>query len=164
MFGISRLQPFKSGLARRGLPMLTTADRSRQMATVRQSGTVPELAVRRAAAAAGLRFTLSNRDLPGSPDLANRARRFALFVHGCFWHRHSGCPRTTTPTRNRAFWMEKFSANVTRDRRAMRALRAIGYTVIIVWECQTVDESRLARTISKLAKSTAQDAGPRASK
>lgn len=160
MLGTSRWQPFKSGLERRGAPLLTTAERSRQMATVRQSGTVPELAVRRAAVAAGLRFTLSNRDLPGSPDLANRTRRFAVFVHGCFWHRHSGCPRTTTPARNRAFWAEKFSANVSRDRRAMRALRAMHYAVIVVWECQVADAPRLER---KLAKLTARNTEPGAS-
>jgi DNA mismatch endonuclease, patch repair protein len=126
-----------------------------QMAAVRQRGTMPELAVRRAATAAGLRYTLSNRDLPGSPDLANRARRYAVFVHGCFWHRHSGCRRTTTPARNHGFWMEKFAANVARDRRVVRALRALGYAVVTVWECEASDAARLARKLAKLAAASA---------
>lgn len=147
----SHWQPFKSGLERSGQTLLTTADQSRRMAAVRRTGTVPELAVRRAMWVAGLRFTLSNRDLPGSPDLANRTRQFAVFVHGCFWHRHPGCPRATTPARNRDFWEEKFAANVSRDRRALRALRAMNYAVAVVWECQVARAPRLERTLAKLA-------------
>ncbi len=106
------------------------------MASVRRSGTSPELAVRKVLATYGLRYTLNNRDLPGSPDLANRSRRYAIFVHGCFWHRHSNCPRSTTPSRNREFWQAKFDANVVRDRGAIRALRRMGYSVVVVWECE----------------------------
>lgn len=127
----------------------TTANRSAAMAMVRQTDTAPELAVRVVLRSLGIRYTTRNRDLPGSPDIANRRRRFVIFVHGCFWHRHTGCRRTTTPTRNRAFWEEKFAANVRRDRRASQALRAAGFKVLTIWECQTLDPSRMQGRISR---------------
>lgn len=110
---------------------------SARMARIRQKHTAPEIAVRRALTRLGLRYRVNNRDLPGSPDIANRAQRWAIFVHGCYWHRHRSCVRTTTPTRNREFWVAKFDANVARDRRSMRALRAKGYRVAVIWECET---------------------------
>ena len=109
---------------------------SARMARVRQKATRPELVVRRALRALGQRYRLTNRDLDGSPDLANRRARWVIFVHGCFWHRH-GCKATTTPTRNRAFWEAKFARNRARDQRSIAALEACGYRVIVVWECQT---------------------------
>lgn len=71
-----------------------------------------------------------------------------MFVHGCYWHRHEGCCRTTTLTRNRDFWLAKFSANVERDARAVRELSELGFRVLIVWECQTARESDVATTLA----------------
>lgn len=102
--------------------------------------------------ALGRRFRVHNRDLPGSPDIANRARKWAVFVHGCFWHRHIGCKRATTPSRNRQFWLEKFDANVARDARVQAALRDQGYRVLVVWECESEDVSRLKTLRRVLAK------------
>jgi DNA mismatch endonuclease (patch repair protein) len=85
---------------------------------------------------------VNNRDLPGSPDIANRSKKWAVFVHGCFWHRHDGCPRTTMPRRNREFWAEKFRANIRRDRKVIERLEACGYLVLIVWECEANAPSR----------------------
>lgn len=107
-----------------------------RMGGVRQKGTRPELVVRSSLSALGRRYRLNNRDLEGSPDVANRAQRWVVFVHGCFWHRH-GCKASSTPTRNREFWEAKFARNVERDARAAAALRARGYTVIVIWECET---------------------------
>jgi DNA mismatch endonuclease (patch repair protein) len=109
---------------------------SRRMAGIRQKSTRPELLVGKVLRALGLRYRLTNRDLPGSPDFANRRARWALFVHGCFWHRH-GCSATTTPTRNREFWEAKFARNVARDARSLEELRAGGYRAVVVWECET---------------------------
>ena len=109
---------------------------SARMALVRQRGTAPELVVRGLLTALGHRFRLRNRDLPGSPDIANRRQRWAVFVHGCFWHRH-GCKATTTPLNNRAFWEAKFERNKARDERTQAELEALGYTVLVVWECET---------------------------
>jgi len=83
----------------------------------------------------GVRFRVSNRDLPGSPDIANRRRRWAIFVHGCFWHSHRGCVRATVPKRNRAFWVAKFAANRARDARVVRELQGRGYRTLVIWEC-----------------------------
>lgn len=105
--------------------------------------------MRLAAYSLGHRFRIHNRDLPGSPDIANRTRKWAIFVHGCFWHRHNGCPRTTTPKRNRAFWVEKFEANRARDRRVRAALRRDGYRTVVVWECESEAPSRLRAKLER---------------
>lgn len=122
---------------------------SKRMGRIRQHGTAPELVVRSLLTGMGVRFRTQNRDLPGSPDLANRSRRWAIFVHGCFWHAHAGCPKATIPKRNRAFWTRKFAANVARDERAIEALRGRGFAAIVVWQCQ-LDSGKLERRFSKL--------------
>ena len=119
------------------------AARSALMARVRQKDTKPEIVVRRLAHALGYRFRLHRRDLPGSPDLVFPRLRKVVFVHGCFWHRHPGCVKASTPKRNRAFWQAKFEANVQRDARAVRALRRNGWSIMTVWECQTREPERL---------------------
>lgn len=111
--------------------------RSRLMSRIRQAGTQPELVVRAALRCIGIGYRLNTRDLPGSPDVANKGRRWAIFVHGCYWHHHTNCARATVPKRNREFWLGKFATNRRRDARAIRELRAEGFRVIIVWECQT---------------------------
>ncbi|MDQ3032731.1 MAG: very short patch repair endonuclease [Myxococcota bacterium] len=120
------------------------------MGGIRQRGTAPELEVRRLLREAGRHFRTSNRDLPGSPDAANRRWRWAIFVHGCYWHRHSGCAKATIPKRNAAFWLAKFAANVERDRRSVRELRARGYHVLTIWECQLVHPKRVSAAIRRL--------------
>jgi DNA mismatch endonuclease (patch repair protein) len=145
----SQRQRFKRAEGRlAGTSLLTTTRAiSARMGTVRQSGTFPELATRRIVYALGLRYTLNNRDLPGSPDLANRSRRFVIFVHGCFWHRHAGCVGASTPKSNRAFWRRKFAYNVQRDQRTAAALRKIGYRVFVIWECEAADRNAVARKL-----------------
>ena len=125
-------------------------DTSKRMAGIRQQGTSAELVVRKVAWSLGLRYRVNNRELAGSPDLANRSKKWAVFVHGCFWHRHKGCARTTTPKRNRAFWVAKFDTNVERDRRVVERLRRDAWTVVIVWECEAL---RRPKTVEgKLSK------------
>lgn len=146
------LRPYRHVETRlaQGAMLTTTAAASARLAKVRRTGTAPELAVRRAASALGLRYTLDNRDLPGSPDLANRSQRFAIFVHGCFWHRHTNCPRTTIPRTNRAFWEAKFRQNRARDREAIRRLKKMGYSVVILWECEAKNECRVVGRLGVL--------------
>lgn len=115
----------------------------RRMRRQRQQDTRPELIVRGIVHGLGHRFRLRNRDLPGSPDLANRAKTWAIFVHGCYWHAHQGCSRHTIPKRNRDFWVEKFAANRARDQRAANQLRDRGFTVLVVWECETRQPDQL---------------------
>ena len=99
-------------------------NRSALMSRVKAKDTKPELRVRRSAHGLGYRYRLHRRDLPGSPDLVFPGRRKALFVHGCFWHRHQGCRKTTMPKTRAKFWQRKFDDNVRRDERVIAALRA----------------------------------------
>jgi DNA mismatch endonuclease, patch repair protein len=125
-------------------------ERSALMARVPSHGTRPEMAVRRAAHQLGFRYRLHRRDLPGTPDLVFTRFRTVVFVHGCFWHRHSGCRRATTPKTRRDFWQAKFDANVDRDRRTVVALEAAGWTVAVVWECEALEEQPLKRRLKNL--------------
>lgn len=118
-----------------------------RMSRQRQKDTKPEILVRQILYRFGHRFTTKNRDLPGSPDVANRSRRWAVFVHGCYWHRHPGCSRATTPKRNRDFWLGKFQDNQTRDRRVAQELRDRGFAVVTVWECQIKESDALEETL-----------------
>lgn len=115
--------------------VLDPETRRRTMQAVRGKDTSPELRLRRALHARGLRFRLNRRDLPGSPDILLPGRRAAVFVHGCFWHRHPGCPRASTPATRQAYWGPKFERNVARDAAALAALEALGWRRAVVWEC-----------------------------
>lgn len=130
--------------------------RSEVMGRVRHKDTRPELLVRRALHAAGHRFRLHARDLPGRPDIVFRGDRIAMFVHGCFWHRHAGCPHTRTPKTRVDFWEDKFAGNVARDAAAAAALDAAGWTVMTVWECEARDPAALAVTVEAVTVARAK--------
>ncbi|MCV0381743.1 very short patch repair endonuclease [Nitratireductor sp.] len=115
---------------------LSPEERSKRMSLIRSSDTTPELAIRRALHALGLRYRLNDKKLPGKPDLVFPRYKHALFVHGCFWHRHAGCKVATTPKSNTDFWLQKFQRNVDRDARVQAELRELGWTVQVVWECE----------------------------
>lgn len=119
--------------------------RSRMMASIGPANTAPEVAVRRYLHAAGLRFRLHDKRLPGRPDIVLPGHRIAIFVHGCFWHRHPGCRYATTPASNVTFWQDKFKSNVRRDKAKTELLERQGWTVLVVWECETGDVDRLDR-------------------
>src|SRR5437867_2803981 len=104
--------------------------RSAMMGLVRRKNTRPEVVVRRLLHAIGCRFRLHRADLPGSPDIVLPSKKLAIFVHGCFWHRHAGCRKTTTPADNAEFWLEKFRQNKLRDRSKTRLLRRQGWAVM----------------------------------
>lgn len=111
------------------------ATRSRMMSGIKGKNTKPEMVVRQGLHRAGFRFRLHARELPGKPDLILPKWRAAIFVHGCFWHRHSGCRFATTPATRPDFWSQKFRENVLRDQRNQAALDNQGWRVAIVWEC-----------------------------
>jgi DNA mismatch endonuclease (patch repair protein) len=133
--------------------------RSRMMAAVAQKDTKAELAVRRILHALGVRFRVRNRDLPGSPDIANRSRRWAIFVNGCFWHGHKNCKKTKSTTGSRVprtraeFWSQKFVANRLRDAKQCRELRRMGYRVLIVWECELFNVEDVTARLRELCAS-----------
>lgn len=128
----------------------TDPARSELMRRVRQRRTKAEDEVAAILRSLGIRSRRNVRSLPGSPDFANKSRKWAIFVNGCFWHRHKGCVRTTTPTRNRDFWIAKFAANTKRDSAKTRALRRLGLKVIIVWECEIENAAVVRRRLRKL--------------
>lgn len=127
----------------------TDPARSALMKRVRQSRTPPEDAVAAACRAIGLRYRRNVRSLPGSPDLANKRQRWAIFANGCFWHHHEGCQLAKVPSRNADFWSEKLAANKARDARKIEALEAIGYHVVVVWQCGTKDRDALVDRLKR---------------
>jgi DNA mismatch endonuclease (patch repair protein) len=131
---------------------LTQEQRSANMRAVRGRNTGPELLVRRIAHGLGYRFRLHRSDLPGKPDLAFPGRHKAVFVHGCFWHQHKGCPRGGSPESNRDFWQAKLARNVARDAQQVAALNERGWWTLVIWECQTKDEKRLAARLRRFLR------------
>jgi DNA mismatch endonuclease (patch repair protein) len=125
---------------------------SRRMARIRRRDTSAERLVCKGLRRLGLRFGTRNGDLPGSPDIANRSRRWAVFVHGCFWHAHPRCAKATVPKRNRSFWLDKFTDNRSRDRRVIRALRAKGYRALVIWQCEAEDPTKLETHLRRLKR------------
>jgi DNA mismatch endonuclease (patch repair protein) len=123
------------------------------MSGIRGKNTRPEIAVRRYLHARGFRFRLHRRDLPGKPDIVLPKYRTAIFVHGCYWHRHEGCKYATTPSTNREFWQQKFHENVERDRRHQAQLADAGWNVLVIWECR-IDEEHLDQLGRKIIAGT----------
>jgi DNA mismatch endonuclease (patch repair protein) len=126
---------------------LTAERRSWNMSRVKGRNTAPELKVRSLLHRLGFRFSLRRRDLPGRPDIVLPKYGAAIFVHGCFWHRHENCRKSTLPKTRREFWLAKLSGNVERDRRNVIALSQLGWKVLTVWECETGDESALGEKL-----------------
>lgn len=138
------------------------AQRSALMSRIRSKNTNPEVTVRRMLHARGLRFRLHRRDLPGKPDIVFPRHRLAILVHGCFWHQHEGCRLASKPKSRIEYWTPKLSGNVRRDLKAQAALRALGWRVEIIWECEARSakaiDARLSEILSTL-KFSAANAG-----
>lgn len=115
--------------------IVDAATRSRMMSGIRGANTRPETFLRKALHRAGFRYRLHAPKLPGRPDIVLASRRVAIFVHGCFWHRHEGCHWCTIPASNVDFWTKKFERNVERDGQAIGSLRELGWRTAVVWEC-----------------------------
>jgi DNA mismatch endonuclease, patch repair protein len=128
---------------------LSPHERSQRMGLVRGKNTKPELLVRRLVHRLGFRYRLHVSKLPGNPDLVFPRRRSVIFVHGCFWHRHRGCPLCRLPKSRLDFWKPKLEGNRKRDSRNQRELRNEGWRFLVVWECQLGNEAKLTNTIVK---------------
>jgi DNA mismatch endonuclease, patch repair protein len=128
----------------------TSIEASQRMRAVRRSHTAPEMVVRRLAHKLGLRFRLHRKELPGSPDLVFPRHRLIIFVHGCFWHRHRGCTKSTFPKTRQEFWNDKFIANIERDAKNELLLRQQGWRVEVVWECETKDIAVLTARLLRI--------------
>ncbi|QSR17426.1 very short patch repair endonuclease [Novosphingobium sp. KA1] len=134
--------------------------RSRMMSGIRGKNTKPEMTVRRALHAMGYRYRLHARELPGKPDIVFRRRRLAIFVHGCFWHRHTdpSCNLARMPKSRIEFWEPKLEGNRARDEANVAALKAMGWKVLIVWECQIKNLEPLKNLLQHFIH-TADDSG-----
>ena len=122
------------------------------MSRIRNRDTIPEKRVRSVLHRLGFRFSLTRRDLPGKPDVVLPARNAVVFVHGCFWHQHQGCRNATMPNTRREFWEAKLNANIVRDKRVADELRSLGWQVMTVWECELIDERKVAKRFVRALK------------
>lgn len=125
------------------MDVFSQAKRSLIMSKVRGKNTKPELVVRSLLHRMGYRFRLHRRDLPGNPDIVLPRHKKVIFVHGCFWHGHKDCLRAKRPTTNEAFWNEKLSKNIERDKRYRKELETLGWSVLLVWSCRIKDPEAL---------------------
>lgn len=133
--------------------------RRRMMQAISQRDTPVERLVRRALFREGCRFRANVRGLPGTPDIVNKSRKWAIFVHGCFWHGHAFCNKTKggrkgrVPKTNASWWQKKLMANKKRDRSKARQLRSLGYAVLVVWECEALNPPRLRNIVATFVRS-----------
>jgi len=122
------------------------------MARIKSKDTRPELVLRKALYARGLRYRLRGRGLPGRPDLVFAKYNVVVFVHGCCWHRHSDCKVASVPKSNVEFWADKFQKNVARDARAVQSLTELGWRVLVIWECELGSQKRVGATADRIAE------------
>lgn len=137
----------------------TDAKTTKRMSAIKPNRTKPEKIVRSLLTALGYRYRLHRHDLPGRPDIAFIGRRKLIFVHGCYWHRHEGCSRTTMPARNVELWQEKFDRTVERDRANFEKLRADGWDVLVVWECEISARDELSQRLEAFLKNPPSTVG-----
>ncbi|HGP0242054.1 TPA: very short patch repair endonuclease [Pseudomonas aeruginosa] len=123
---------------------------SYRMRAVPRENTTPEITVRKALHRLGFRFRLHQKTLPGSPDIVLTKYKTAIFVHGCFWHRHPMCKYATFPKTRTEFWSKKFTANTHRDIKNIASLNAMGWHALVIWECQTKDKILLNEILMTL--------------
>lgn len=122
---------------------LSKAQRSANMRRIKSKGTSPEMRIRRLVHSLGFRYRLHRKDLPGKPDLVFGPRRKVIFVHGCFWHQHTECIDGRKPKSNTGYWSGKLDRNVRRDAENQEKLKALGWDVLVIWECETSHSERL---------------------
>lgn len=129
---------------------LTPAQRSERMSRIRSTNTKPELIVRRLLHAMGYRFRLQRKDLPGKPDIVLPRHRVAIFVHGCFWHRHPdpACRLARLPKSRLDFWVPKLEANRARDIKNEQSVLDLGWRVLTIWECEVKDTDALRERLA----------------
>lgn len=134
---------------------LSKEKRSKIMRAIRQKNTRPELLVRKILTAMGYRYRLHRKDIPGCPDIVFMGRKKAIFVHGCFWHSHDGCPIAHIP--DSEYWREKLATNKVRDKKAITSLNSIGWKSITLWECELQDEHRVRNALAKFLERNVTD-------
>jgi DNA mismatch endonuclease (patch repair protein) len=130
-------------------PLDPMSARSQNMSLIRSQNTRPEMVVRRAAHSLGYRFTLHDPTLPGTPDIVFGRRMKVIFVHGCFWHQHDGCKRSSIPKSRMDYWVPKLQRNKNKDQSAIAQLSTRGWEALVIWECELKDQKLLLKRLSK---------------
>lgn len=136
---------------------LSPKERSKRMSLIRGTDSAPEMKLRRLVYSMGFRYRLHVKDLPGKPDLVFPSRRAVIFMHGCFWHRHEGCKLARLPKSKLDFWEPKLEANKKRDLRNQQQLRDMGWRVLVVWECEMVDTTRVSIIIREFLEQEGEE-------
>jgi DNA mismatch endonuclease (patch repair protein) len=127
--------------------ILTKEKRSWNMSRIGRKDTKPEIAVRKQLHSLGFRFRLHNTDLSGKPDIVLKKYKTAVFVHGCFWHRHKNCKYAYNPKSRTSFWQKKFEVNIKRDQQVRGQLTSLGWKQMVIWECETKNKDLLTEII-----------------
>ncbi|PYS88763.1 MAG: very short patch repair endonuclease [Acidobacteria bacterium] len=125
------------------MDVFNAEQRSAVMRSVKSKDTTPEIKVRRLLHRAGYRYRIHRSDLPGKPDIVFAGRRAAIFIHGCFWHQHPGCPHAERPSSNNDYWTKKLNRNIERDKAHIIALQELGWKVLTIWECEISNSDTL---------------------
>ena len=128
---------------------LSKEKRSWNMSRIKSKNSVPEIKVRKLLHSLGFRYKLYDPKLPGKPDLVFPKYKLALFVHGCFWHKHQGCKRSSNPSSNKEYWNAKLERNVKRDAENKEALLDLGWNPALIWECETKDTDLLRKAVKR---------------
>ena len=122
------------------------------MSRIKNKNTTPEIAVRKTLHSMGYRYRLHSASVYGKPDIVIKTKRKAVFVHGCFWHRHKNCSLATTPKTNTSYWEKKFQTNIARDKKVQERLDKENWKFLIIWECEIKDKTELKKKLSKFMK------------
>lgn len=136
---------------------ITAVQRSENMRRIKAAHTKPEMLVRRMVHAMGYRYRLHRKDLPGKPDLIFGPKRKAIFVHGCFWHQHSGCKAGRLPNSNAGYWHEKLRRNVERDAKVQADLKERGWDILTLWDCEINDGEALRNRLAQFLAPESQE-------
>ena len=128
---------------------LSPAERSDRMSRIRSRNTGPERALRRLLTGLGYRYRLQYQRVPGRPDIAFPGQRKVLWVHGCFWHQHPGCKKATLPKSRQDFWLPKLEANRRRDMAVQAEAEQLGWTTLVVWECELSRSAELSKRLRR---------------
>lgn len=128
----------------------TKSKRSQIMSRISSKHTLPEILVRKALYNLGCRYRLHDKKLLGKPDIVIRTHKTAVFVNGCFWHQHKGCKRQSVPKSNLGYWKDKLNFNIEKQKKDIEKLRRLGWTIFIVWECETKKPEKLSNKVEKI--------------
>jgi DNA mismatch endonuclease (patch repair protein) len=120
------------------------------MSRIRSKNTKPELIVRKVLSKIGIRYRLHNSKLPGKPDIIISKAKTIIFINGCFWHQHKNCKKQAVPASNKDYWEKKLKRNIEKQKQDISALRALGWKVHKIWECQTADEKKLTNKVLQI--------------